>query len=457
MEQLHVMVVDDDELLVQSLVDMLEMQGYKASPFYSAQSAYAALEKNSKSYDIILTDINMPTMDGYSFIEKIKNKILENVKILVLTGYGSIDSAVKAIKLGADAYYEKDKDPELLLFEIKKIADQIRLQREVANLQQGGTDHSLYLFSSENPDTRTTFEMAKQIAGKDVNVLITGESGTGKEILARFIHHHSGRAGRFVSVNCSAIPDTLFESAMFGHVKGSFTGADKDKPGFFREAQGGTLLLDEVGELMPMNQAKLLKVIEEKTFFQVGSPEAQQSDCRIIAATNQDLAKKLENGDLRSDFFYRINTVPLQLLPLRERKEDILNLAEIYLRFFSRKYQTNTESIDEKGKELLMACKWSGNIRELKQVIERCVLFAVGKVIDADLVKKQMAEAPASSPSDFYDRLSKPYKKAKNAFDKLYFQNALELADNNVNEVARISGMNRTYIYQKLHELGLHP
>jgi DNA-binding NtrC family response regulator len=455
MSNLNIMVVDDDRLLVQSLVDMLEIQGYNAVPFFSADSAVKELGKSLYFYDIVLTDINMPSVDGYTFIKKIRNDISKTIQVLVLTGYGSIDGAVKAVKQGADAYFEKERDPELLLFEIKRIDEQLKLKRKLETLQQSAEGKSLYLFSSRNEATRKTFEVARKIAAKDVNVLITGESGTGKEILARFIHQKSEKSGRFVSINCSAVPDTLFESAMFGHVKGAFTDASSDKPGFFGQARGGTLLLDEVGELSPLNQAKLLKAIEEKTFFPVGSTEPMTTDCRLIAATNQDLTKKLQDKTFRYDFFYRINTVSIELPPLRQRREDIIDLAEIYLRFFAVKYQTHIYEIDEEGKKILTSENWHGNIRQLRQTIERCVLFASGQKVDADLIRQQLADNMIKPTHDCGETLKQSYKEAKTQFERLYFKNALTLVGNSVNEVAKMSGMNRTYIYQKIKELNL--
>ncbi|MDP8217890.1 MAG: sigma-54 dependent transcriptional regulator, partial [Candidatus Theseobacter exili] len=353
MKNINLMIVDNEKLLLQSLVDLLESQGYNVKAFLSAEEAISVLKKGKHSFDIILTDINMPLMDGYLFIEEIRKNILKDIKIIVLTGYGSIDSAVKAVKLGADSYCQKELDPELLLFEIRKLAEQIKLRRDFEALQKGLGKNPLYLFSSKDKETRKVFTTAKQIASKEVNILITGESGTGKEIMSRFIYNNSGVKGRFVSVNCSAIPDSLFESSMFGHVKGAFTGAHENAPGFFKEAEGGVLLLDEIGELTSMNQAKLLKVIEEKIYFPVGSAEKHNADCRIIAATNQDLMSKIDDGSFRLDFYYRLNTVTLNLPPLRSRKSDILELSDIFIKQFSEKYQNAVNKLSPESEATL--------------------------------------------------------------------------------------------------------
>ena len=453
--RINIMVVDNEKLLLQSLVDLLESQNYTVDAFLSAEEALKTLLKGRRHFDIILTDINMPKMDGYRFIEEIRKTAGSDARIIVLTGYGSIDGAVKAIKLGADSYCQKDQDPELVLFEIRKLVEQIEMRRNLDLLRKEAGDNLLYMFDSSDEETRRIFQASRQIASKDVNILITGESGTGKEILARYIYNHSGVSGRFVSMNCSAIPDTLFESSMFGHVKGAFTGACEDSAGFFRQAEGGVLLLDEVGELSPINQAKLLKVIEEKYFFPVGSSERHEAECRIIAATNQDLRKKIEEGSFRTDFYYRLNTVTLNLPPLRQRRGDILRLASIFIKQFSRKYQNDIEGISSRGEKVLTAYNWPGNIRQLRQTIERSVLFASGKQIDSELIEKCISENIDVNPSGMSNGYISSYREAKSAFDKDYFTNLMKDAGNNINDVSSISGMNRTYIYKKLKEIGI--
>lgn len=453
MEKARLMVVDNEKLLLQSLIDLLETQGYFVDSFLNAESALEWLKAGKGHYDIILTDINMPKMDGYHFIEEIRKSDLSDIKIIVLTGYGSINGAVKAVKLGADSYCQKDQDPELLLFEINKLEDQINLKKDLDMLQREAENNLIYLFNSSDRETLKVFEIAKKIASKDVNILITGESGTGKEILSRYIYNHSGVKGRFVSMNCSAIPDSLFESEMFGHVKGAFTGAHQDAQGFFAQAEGGILMLDEIGELLPMNQAKLLKVIEEHCYYPVGSSERCEANCRIIAATNQDLQRKIEDGSFRTDFYYRLNTVSLHLPPLRERTGDIMEFARIFINQFSRKYQTEIEGISPEAEHILTAYEWPGNIRQLRQTLERCVLFCSDKTISEELVSRNIYKnAVGHEPEKVFGLR---FRDAKYYFEKDYFSKILDVSGYNINEVAETSGMNRTYIYKKLKELEL--
>lgn len=448
------MIVDNEKLVLQSLIDLFEMHDYAVEAFLSTEGALASLLHPEKVYDVIITDINMPVIDGYQFIKQIRNSPRAAIKVLVLTGYGTIEGAVKAVQLGADAYCQKDQDPELLLFEVSKLLDQMKLQASLEHLRQQGYDHQMYLFSSNNEKTRKAFETAKKIANKDVNILITGESGTGKEIFSRYIFKHSDMKGRFISVNCSAIPDTLFESAMFGHKKGSFTGAHSDTQGFFRMAEGGVLLLDEIGELLPMNQAKLLKVIEERYYYPVGSSEKMYTNCRIIAATNQDLQQKLADGSFRMDFYYRLNTVTFNLTPLRERSCDIMDLVRVFINHFSQKYQTTIDGVSDEARRVIEAFSWPGNIRQLRQVIERCVLFSSGSIISGDLVCEHLQEQGTNPSSDKLTETG-PYRDAKRAFEKTYFSQLLELTSHNIGEVSSLSGLNRTYIYKKIKELSL--
>ena len=455
MSTFKIMIVDDDELMNKSMSNMLEMENYEVKSFTSAKNALHYLEAKGLYFDIIITDINMPDLDGLSFIKILKKRYQDSVELLVLTGYGSIDHAVQAIKLGATGFFEKQADPQLLILEIEKIKKNIDLRNRMKKLEKDllNKRHEFYLFHFKNKKVNSIFEMAEQIAEKDVNVLITGESGTGKEILARYIHQHSLRHNKlFLPVNCNTIPDTLFESEMFGHAKGSFTGAISQHTGYFQRAEGGTIFLDEIGEMSISNQAKLLRVLEDGSFFPVGEKKALQSDCRIITATNANLHELVDTGKFRKDMYFRINTVEFFMPPLRERKEDILDLANYYMEFFNKKYQKEVNRIGEDAENWLLNCQWNGNMRELNHVIERAVLFSQGDSIDMDILLKNSIQDRSISNQNEEIFL---YRQAKRDFEISYFQKVLEKYEGNMTVIAKEIGLERTYIYRKLKELNL--
>ena len=455
MSTLKIMLVDDDELINKSMSNILEMEKYDVKSITSAKETLHYLETEGLSFDIIITDINMPDLDGLSFIKILKERYGDSVELLVLTGYGSIENAVQAIKLGATGFFEKQADPQLLILEIEKIKKNIELRNRMKKMEKDllAKRYEFYLFHFKNKKVNGIFSMAKQIAEKDVNVLITGESGTGKEILARYIHQHSLRHNKlFLPVNCNTIPDTLFESEMFGHAKGSFTGAISQHTGYFQRAEGGTLFLDEIGEMSFSNQAKLLRVLEDRSFFPVGEKKALQSDCRIITATNANLHDLIDAGKFRKDMYFRINTVEFTMPPLRERKEDILDLANYYMDFFNKKYQKEVNGISDDAKRWLVNRKWIGNMRELNHVIERAVLFSQGDTIDMGILSKHSNQnrSIGNQNGEVF-----PYRQAKRNFEISYFQKVLEKYKGNMAVMAKQIGLDRTYIYRKLKELNL--
>ena len=446
--ELKIMLIDDDELFNKSMSNVLEMEGYNVETFISVKKALNYLESNGLCFNIIITDINMPEIDGLSFIKILKERHWDSAEILVLTGYGSIENAVNAIKLGAAGFFEKQADPQLLLLEIEKIKRTIELQKK---------RYGFYLFHFKSTKMNKIFSMARKIAEKDVNILITGESGTGKEILARYIHHNSSRKNKcFIPVNCSSIPDTLFESEMFGYAKGSFTGAVNTHEGYFQRAEGGTLFLDEIGEISSSCQAKLLRVLEDGSFYPIGGKNALQADCRIISATNADLNTLVDSGKFRKDLFFRINTIVFNMPPLRERKEDILDLANCYLDFFNKKYQKDIKGFTTDARNWLINQEWPGNMRELNHVIERSVLFSYSDKIDIDILNDNINKIKRKdSLSDIENEKIIPYRIAKQRFEISYFQKAIKICKGNITEMAKKIELERTYIYRKLKELGI--
>ena len=375
-----VLVIDDEESMRTGCVEALTEEGYRAK---AAENGAGGLEMAQReSFDLVILDLRMPGMDGMEVLEKLK-EYDQSVAVIVITGYATIDSAVEAMKRGAYDYLPKPFTPEALLAITRRAADRKRLALENVCLR-------LELNERMGPDAIVgrsaamvrVAEFVRKVAPTDSTVLIRGETGAGKELVAKAIHRHSPRRDRpFVVVDCGALVETLFESELFGHVKGSFTGAIETTYGKFELANGGTIFLDEITNIGPNIQAKLLRVIQEREITKVGSSQRVDVDVRIIAATNKDLATEMREGRFREDLFYRINVVPIHLPPLRERKEDIPILAEYFLKKFSEKRKRNVVAISPEGMRSLEAYDWPGNVRELEHAVERAVVMADGQTI----------------------------------------------------------------------------
>jgi two-component system, NtrC family, response regulator AtoC len=338
-----------------------------------------------RSFSLVITDERMPGMGGIDLIRWMKEKAPET-PVIVLTAYGSIETAVEAIKLGAEEYLIKPlKSPEELRIVVGKVL-RSRTMRDRSLLHQEETAAALPLnVVAESEAIKRTFQMADQVAQQPTTVLITGESGTGKEVVARFIHSRSPRRDQaFVAINCSAIPETLLESELFGHEKGAFTGAVQTRRGRFELADGGTLFLDEIGEMGVNLQARLLRVLQDQQFERIGSERSMTVDVRVIAATNKDLAQSIANGSFREDLYYRISVFPIHLPPLRERRDDILPLAEFFMKSLSIRLGRPASSISQEARELLRRYDWPGNARELANAIERALIVSQAGIIDVE-------------------------------------------------------------------------
>lgn len=344
-----------------------------------------------RSFSLVITDERMPGMSGIELIRWMRDKSPET-PVIMLTAYGSIETAVEAIKLGAEEYLIKPlKSPEELRVVVSKVL-RGRTMRDRSLLHQEETEAALPLdVVAESEGMRRIFQLADQVAQQPTTVLLTGESGTGKEVVARFIHSRSPRREHaFVAINCSAIPETLLESELFGHEKGSFSGAVQTRRGRFELANGGTLFLDEIAEMGANLQAKLLRVLQEQQFERIGSDRTMTVDVRVIAATNKDLAQSIANHSFREDLYYRINVFPLQIPPLRERRDDILPLAQYFLKKLSARMGKPGQSVSREAGELLRSYDWPGNARELANAIERALIVSQGAAIDLeDLPLKQ--------------------------------------------------------------------
>jgi DNA-binding NtrC family response regulator len=387
----HLLLIDDDINLCQVISYQLKKMGYEVDVANSGGEGLKAYKKGS--YDIVLTDIQMPDISGIQVLQEIRKQNKE-VVIILITAYGSVENALEACRMGADDYITKPFGQEQLLFVIEKAVRLRKLQTENRNLREELSQK----FRFENmvvnsPAMEMVVQMAGKVAQSNATVLLLGESGTGKELLARAIHYHSPRSARpLITVNCPSIPDSLLESELFGHVRGAFTGAIKDRKGKFELADGGTLFLDEIGDLREDVQAKLLRVLQEHEFERLGESTPIQVDVRLIAATNKDIQKLVSSGRFREDLYYRLSVVPITIPPLRERKEDIPYLVE----FFIERYQKDKIiTVDPRVLEILKRYDWPGNVRELENVIERALVLSSEPRISVENLPAHLTEPSA--------------------------------------------------------------
>ncbi|WP_022670085.1 sigma-54-dependent transcriptional regulator [Hippea alviniae] len=374
----RVLVVDDDEQMRVALSATLKHLNYDAKVAKDAKEALKILKK--EKFDVILSDLKMPKMDGVEFLKEVR-KLGISSPFIMITAFGDVKTAVETMKLGAFDFILKPFSQQALKKVLDLAISHSSIQPETEINQDSETEE--FIFTS--PKMQNIVKLAQKVAKTDATVLLIGESGTGKEVLARYIHSLSRRSkGKFVAVNCAAIPSNLLESEMFGYEKGAFSGAVKSHPGKFEQANKGTILLDEISEMPLELQAKLLRVIQEKTIDRIGSTESISVDVRIICTTNRNIEEEVKKGNFREDLYYRISVFPIKIPPLKERKEEIIPLAELFLKKFSAKFKKNITQISEDAKELLLNYPWHGNVRELQNVIERAVVLCEGDTITKD-------------------------------------------------------------------------
>ncbi|WP_246803988.1 sigma-54-dependent transcriptional regulator [Desulfosarcina cetonica] len=377
------MIIDDEENMRHMLKAVLNRYGY-ATEAVSDGSSGLEMIRNSV-FDFVLCDIKMPQMDGMEFLRAARCD-LQHTTVIMMSAYGSIDLAIEAMKLGAYDFISKPFKNEEIRLTIKKAEERERLKQENVALrdqiQRMGGKLSFGNMVGKSPAMQQVFSMALKVARFDSTVLITGESGTGKELIAQGIHRESQRRSEpMIPVNCASIPENLLESELFGYVKGAFTGADKDKKGLFVSAQGGTIFLDEIGDIPLSLQPKILRVLQEGEVRPVGAAKTKTIDVRVIAATSRDLAKAISDGDFREDLFYRLNVVPIALPPLRQRSEDIPRLCHFFINRFNESLGSRIKNISAEAMTLLMAHPWPGNVRELENAIERAIVLAEGTTL----------------------------------------------------------------------------
>lgn len=450
MEPYRILIVDDEEKMRRLLQLVLRKEGYVIELAEDGQRAQQALKAGR--FDAVITDLKMPGADGMSLLRAI-GELDPDLPVIVLTAYGTVPSAVQAMKEGAVDYLMKPMDNEGLKLVVARAIATGRLRRENRYLRQEVERHySGGDFVSLSPAMQEALRLAQQVSQAASTVLLMGESGTGKELLARAIHAWSSRASApLVAVSCAALPDTLLESELFGHEKGAFTGAHRTRAGRFELADGGTLFLDEIGEISPSVQVKLLRALQERSFERVGGMQSLQVDVRVIAATNRDLAKAVEDGRFRRDLFYRLNVFPIKLPPLRERPEDIPLLAQHFLSRFAREMGKPVEGISEAAMAYLEGHCWPGNVRELQNVMERGVILAQGRLIaPRDLV------IPAQ-PAEPFELSIPPQGLSLETLERRLIEKALQMAKGNQSQAARLLGLSRHALRYRMEKHGLPP
>jgi len=442
----QILVVDDEPLMRDFLYEAFRRKGYRVNVAPDGLEALQMLEK--ANYDMVLTDVKMPRLSGLEVLEKVKEMSPET-KVVMITAYGTIENAVESMKLGAFDYITKPFSVDEIELVVKRAIDYQKLVDENRRLRSElGERYSFSNIVGKSRKMQSIFSLVKTVARSRSTVLISGESGTGKELIARAIHYNSPRKNRpFVKVNCAAVPSELMESELFGHEKGAFTGAIKRRTGRFEQADGGTLLLDEISEMTPALQAKLLRVLQEREFERVGGTETIHVDVRIISTTNRDLKQEIEKGRFREDLFYRLNVIPIELPPLRLRKEDIPLLCEHFLRKYSRENGVAIEQISSEALKLLMNYDWPGNVRELENCIERAVVVCKDRQLTPkDLPKELMKEEPSICTGGL--QVGSTLREA----EKALILRTLESCDGNRTQAAKLLGITTRTLRNKLAE-----
>lgn len=450
----RILFAEDDATVRKRLQELLELRlKIQVDTATNGDEALAALL--DKPYSVVLTDLRMPKVSGMELIEEVKKRGLP-VSIIVTTGYGTIDEAVKAMQLGATDYLTKPIDIEQLDLVIRRALRERELQDEVAALREELSGrYAFHNILSKNSRMHSVFELITNVAQTPSTVLIEGETGTGKELIARAIHEASPRAtGPMVAINCAAVPETLLESELFGHEKGSFTGAAAQRKGRFEMADGGTLFLDEVGDVPATMQAKLLRVLQERCFERVGGSQTVKVDVRLVAATNRPLQQMVKDGKFREDLYYRLNVVKIDLPPLRDRPEDIPLLAAHFVQKYCGSGPT-PKQISPEAMDVLLRYSWSGNIRQLENAIERACVTCKDEWIRPDNLPPEVVDGKGSKPRFFVD-LSRPLAQQipeiTASFEESYLQRALNEARGDIDRAAAISGISADTLSDKIAE-----
>lgn len=452
----QILIIDDEANMRHMLSVMLKKYGYTAD---TAADGYEGLEKiKTASYDFILCDIKMPKMSGMDFLQE-SRQLSRETTIIMMSAYGTIDMAVEAMKKGAYDFISKPFKNDEIRLAIKKAEERNRLKEENQQLKQRiKTIEEKYNFGNmvaKSKKMQELFKLASKVAQYTTTVLITGESGTGKELVARGIHLSSPRADKpFIPINCGEIPENLLESELFGHIKGAFTGADRNKKGLFAEAQNGTVFLDEIGELPMSLQVKLLRVLQESEIRPVGAAKPQNIDTRIIAATSKQLQAEISRGNFREDLFYRLNVLPIQIPPLRERSEDIPLLSRHFVNKFNKIMSGNIHDVAPGAMTWLLKYEWPGNVRELENVIERAMVLAEEEILIIDNFPPEIGQQNIKHD---INALMEGYslKIAQKNIEKLLIKKALNKTSGNRTQSARLLEISHPSLLSKMKAYGL--
>ncbi len=450
-----VFIVDDEQAISKLLSYWVKDKWkYDVEVFGNGEDM---LRRLGQKPDLVLLDIMLPGLDGIETLKRVK-QVDDNLPVIMLSAQGSIEVAVEALRFGAFDYFPKPIDMQRLEPSIKNAIKGYDLTKELENLRENvQREYRFDNIISADGKMQDVFKLVSKVLNNDITVLIHGESGTGKELIARAVHYNGKRKDRpFIVVNCASIPRELLESELFGHEKGSFTGAHQRKIGKFELANGGTLFLDEVGELEMLLQAKLLRVIQEKEFERVGGTELIKTDVRIISATNRDLKTAVEEKEFREDLYYRLNSFPIYIPPLRQRKGDILVLAEHFLETFNKKLEKNSKGFSKKALKLVYDYQWPGNIREMENTVERCLIISERDIIDVDDLPAHIKNADGVSTGDisgalFSDDSIVPFEKLKEEA----IRHALKVTNGNIVEAAKKLQLGRATIYRLMEKYNI--
>ncbi len=446
-----ILVVDDESVARHSVAEVLQEEGYQVHEAADGPAALQALEE--LDLDLVLCDLRMPGSDGLSVLKMARERYPQTM-FMLMTAHGSVATSVEALRLGAQDYLLKPLLFEDVLHKVDRLLTHKQQAWEIQILRREvNQDADFERLVGRSPAMQEVLGLIEKVAPTNATVLLTGESGTGKEVVARLIHAHSAQKDNvFLPINCGAIPETLLESQLFGHTMGAFTGATGSQEGLFQRARGGTIFLDEIGEMPLPLQVKLLRVIEEKEVLPLGATNPLKVDVRILAATNRNLKQEVEKGQFREDLYYRLNVIGLSLPPLRDRREDIPLLVEYLVQRNNRELKKAYNGVDNQAMKLLMSLPWRGNVRELDNVLERAMILGGGEWISvADLPRGEASSAPPRAPT------GENLKEAVRAYERSHIENVLNRMDGDKKAAAELLGLSLSSLYRKLEELDVQP